>query len=131
MKYMVTVNGKNYEVEVEKGKATVLNTSEACAAPAAVTEAQSAPAAPAAPAPAAPAAPSNTEGKVLSSPMPGVILDIKKSAGDPVKRGETILILEAMKMENEIAATKDGIITQVMTVNGATVNTGDPLVVIL
>ncbi len=62
--------------------------------------------------------------------MPGTILQIKKNSGDKVSRGEILFILEAMKMENEILAPKDGVIAQVVAVKGSNVNTGDVLAVI-
>lgn len=128
MKYIVTVNGKNYEVEVEKTTARVTNVSQATSAPT-----QTPSPAPVA-APANPAQEQNFEvsasGEVLKSPMPGVILDIKKSAGAAVKKGEVLIILEAMKMENEIVSPKDGVIAQVVTSNGASVKTNDALLVI-
>ncbi len=130
MKYKVTLNGKTYEVEVEEGKAVLLDEYEALApakeAPAA------APVAAAAPAPAAaPAAPVNlAAGETIASPMPGNILRIDVKQGDTVKAGQILIILEAMKMENEIVAPKDGTVAQVVTSKGAVVETGSPLVVI-
>lgn len=130
MKYKVTLNGKTYEVEVEEGKAVLLDEYEALApdkeAPAA------APVAAAAPAPAAaPAAPVNlVAGETIASPMPGNILRIDVKQGDTVKAGQILIILEAMKMENEIVAPKDGTVAQVVTSKGAVVETGSPLVVI-
>jgi glutaconyl-CoA/methylmalonyl-CoA decarboxylase subunit gamma len=124
MKYIVTINDKSYEVEVEKGTAEVLHITTAVPppthAPAAVAPA--APAAPVAPAPAKP-----VSGEVVAAPMPGVIVNILKKPGDPVKRGDTILTMEAMKMENEIAAPRDGVVAQILTAKGATVSTGTPL----
>lgn len=130
MKYKVTLNGKTYEVEVEEGKAVLLDEYEALApakeAPAA------APVAAAAPAPAAaPAAPVDlAAGETIASPMPGNILRIDVKQGDTVKAGQILIILEAMKMENEIVAPKDGTVAQVVTSKGAVVETGSPLVVI-
>ncbi len=130
MKYKVTLNGKTYEVEVEAGKAVLLDEYEACApaapAPVAATASvQAAPAAPAAPAPVSLAA-----GEPVNSPMPGNILRIDVKQGDKVKAGQVLVILEAMKMENEIPAPKDGTVVQVVTSKGAVVETGAPLVVI-
>ncbi len=135
MKYIVTINDKNYEVEVEQGEAKVLAVTQAAAAPAAVSAAAaaSAPAAapPTVPAPAAPAAPGQPIiGDALPAPMPGVILNILKKEGDVVKSGDIVLIMEAMKMENEIVATRGGMITKVFVAKGATVTTGDPLVAV-
>ncbi|MGN0631872.1 MAG: biotin/lipoyl-containing protein [Ruminococcus sp.] len=131
MKYKVTLNGKTYEVEVEAGKAILLDEYEALApaqaAPAPVPAAAAAPAA--APAPA-PAAVSLAEGQTVESPMPGNILSVNVNQGDKVKEGQVLAILEAMKMENEIPAPKDGTIVQVVTSKGAVVETGSPLFVI-
>jgi biotin carboxyl carrier protein len=116
-KYNITVNGNTYEVFVEEADGAV-------AAPVA------APAAPAAtPAPAA--APAVTgSGEAVSAPMPGNILKVNVNVGDAVKSGAVLVVLEAMKMENEIMAPKDGTVTQVLVSKGSTVDTGAPLVVI-
>lgn len=134
MKYIVTLNGKNYEVEVERGQATVLKVEQAPAAPvAAPAPAPAAPApAPAAPAPAPAAAQpapqaANVAGEPIKAPMPGTILSIKVTPGAAVKKGDVVVILEAMKMENEIFAPRDGTVAQVVTTQGASVNTGDVL----
>jgi biotin carboxyl carrier protein len=128
MKYIVTLNEKNYEVEVEKGVAQVLSVNAAPKGSAAPVAAPAAPvAAPAAPV-AAPATPA--EGEIVAAPMPGTIISIAKNPGDSVKRGDTLLVLEAMKMENEIAAPRDGVVAQVLTAKGANVSTGTPLVTI-
>ena len=129
MKYKVTLNGRTYEVEVEAGKAMLLSEYEAVApAPAAAPAAPAA--APAAPA-AAPAAPAVTgSGEAVNAPMPGNILKVNVKVGDAVKSGTVLVVLEAMKMENEIMAPKDGTVTQVLVSKGSTVDTGAPLVVI-
>lgn len=128
MKYKVTLNGKIYEVEVEKGEAVLLKEYAAAApapAPAAATPA--APAAPA-PAPAAPAASANLgAGRVVGAPLPGTVLQVKGSEGQKVKAGETIIIIEAMKMENEVVAPVDGTITSIVAQKGAAVQANDPL----
>ena len=130
MKYKVTLNGRTYEVEVEAGKAMLLSEYEAIA-PAPVAAAPAASAAPAAAAPAAPAAPVVTgAGEAVNAPMPGNILKVNVKAGDAVKSGTVLVVLEAMKMENEIMAPKDGTVTQVLVSKGSTVDTGAPLVVI-
>lgn len=130
MKYKVTLNGKTYEVEVEKGKAILLDEYEALAPAPAAAAAPAPAAAPAAPA-AAPAAPVNlAAGETVAAPMPGNILRIDVKQGDTVKEGQILVILEAMKMENEIVAPKDGTVAQVVTSKGAVVDTGSPLVVI-
>ena len=131
MKYKVTLNGRSYEVEVEAGKAMLLDEYEAIA-PAPAAAAPVAAAAPAAAAPAAaPAAPAVTgAGDPVNAPMPGNILKVNVKAGDKVKSGTVLVVLEAMKMENEIMAPKDGTVTQVLVSKGSTVDTGAPLVVI-
>ena len=130
MKYKVTLNGRTYEVEVEAGKAMLLDEYEAIA-PAPVAAAPVA--APAAEAPAAaPAAAAvvTGAGEPVNAPMPGTILKVNVTQGQTVKSGTVLCVLEAMKMENEIMAPKDGTVTQVVTSKGATVNTGDALVVL-
>ena len=131
MKYKVTLNGRTYEVEVEAGKAMLLDVYEAIAsAPAAAAPVAAAAPAAAAPA-AAPAAPAVTgAGDPVNAPMPGNILKVNVKAGDKVKSGTVLVVLEAMKMENEIIAPKDGTVTQVLVSKGSTVDTGAPLVVI-
>lgn len=126
MKYKVTLNGKTYEVEVEKGKAILLDEYEALA-PAPVQAEAPAPVA-AAPAPAAPV--NLAAGETVAAPMPGNILRVEVKQGDTVKSGQILVILEAMKMENEIVAPKDGTVAQVVTSKGAVVDTGSPLVII-
>lgn len=128
MIYKVTLNGKVYEVEVEKGEAVIQAEYEAAlpAAPAA------APAAPAASAPSAAAAsaaaPAAQAGAgTVPSPLPGNINEVRFSAGQTVKAGDVVIILEAMKMENEIVAPKAGTLTKIHVQKGAVVNTGDPL----
>ena len=133
MKYKVTLNNRTYEVEVEEGKAMLVDEYEAYApaAPAPVAAAPVA-AAPAA-APAAPAAPAGAAlaaGEVVKSPMPGNILKINVSQGQKVNEGDVLIVLEAIKMENEIVATKSGTVAQIVTAKGAVVETGAPLVVI-
>ncbi len=128
MKYKVTLNKRVYEVEVEEGSAMLVDEYE-LAAPAA-------PAAPvpvavaAAPVAAAPAAAGLAAGTVVEAPMPGNVLKINVAQGQTVKEGDVLLVLEAMKMENEITATKSGTVAQIVTAKGAVVETGSPLVVI-
>ena len=133
MKYKLTLNGRTYEVEVEAGQAMLLSEYEAiaptpaAAAPAAAPAPSAAPAAPAAPA----AAPAVTgAGEPVNAPMPGTILKVNVASGDKVKAGTVLVVLEAMKMENEILAPKDGTVTQVLVSRGASVDTGAPMVVI-
>ena len=111
-KYRVTVNGTVYEIELEE----LIGTAPAPAV-----------AAPAAPAPAA-AAPEG--GEQVTAPMPGTILSINVAAGDTVKRGQVLMILEAMKMENEIMCPCDGKVVSVNTYTGGTVESGTLLCVI-
>lgn len=128
MKYKVTLNNRTYEVEVEAGQAMLVDEYEAYApAPAAAAPA------PVAAAPAAAsvsAAPALAAGEVVKSPMPGNILKINVTVGQKVNEGDTLLVLEAMKMENEIAAPKAGTVAQIIVSKGAVVETGAPLVVI-
>ncbi|MDO5490813.1 MAG: biotin/lipoyl-containing protein [Bacillota bacterium] len=120
-KYNITVNGTTYAVEVEEAGGAAAPTPAAAARPAA-------PAPVAAPAPAAkPAAAPAGGGGALTAPMPGTILDIKVSEGAAVTAGQVVLILEAMKMENEISAPADGIVASISVVKGASVNSGDTL----
>ena len=119
----VTVNGKAYDVQVEELGAN--------AAPAPVAAAPAPAAAPADPAPAAApaapaAAPSGSE--TISAPMPGTILSVNVKAGDSVKSGDVLLILEAMKMENEIMAPRDGVVAAVMVNKGESVDSGKPMI---
>ena len=131
MKYKVTLNNKTYEVEVESGEAMLVDEYEAYAPAAPAPVAAPAPAAaPAAAAPAAPAGAALAAGEVVKSPMPGNILKINVSNGQKVNEGDVLLILEAMKMENEVVATKAGTVAQIVVAKGAVVETGAPLVVI-
>lgn len=133
MKYKVTLNKRVYEVEVEKGSAMLVDEYElaAPAAPAAPAPVDApAPVAAAAPAAAAPAAAGLAAGTVIEAPMPGNVLKINVAQGQTVKEGDVLLVLEAMKMENEITATKSGTVAQIVTAKGAVVETGSPLVVI-
>ena len=109
--YKVNVNGTEYKVAIE-----LISEEEAKAAPAAK------PAAAPAPAPAA-----TGEGEAVSCPMPGTILDVKVKVGDAVKKGQVLMILEAMKMDNEIMAGCDGTVTSINVQNGQSVENGTPL----
>ena len=130
MKYKVTLNDRVYEVEVEQGEAMLLNeyqlSAPAAAAPAAVLAAAPAPAAPA---PAAPSA-ALAAGEAVKSPMPGNVLKICVTQGQKVSEGDVLLILEAMKMENEVVSTRSGTVARIAVNTGAVVETGTPLVII-
>lgn len=128
--YKVTVNGQSYDVSVEEVGAapTAPRAAAPAAAPAPVQAAPAAaPAAPAAAPAAAQFAPS-AGAMSIKSPMPGTVLSFKVQAGQQVNRGDVLLILEAMKMENEIVATQAGKVVNLCVSAGASVNTGDPLV---
>ena len=131
MKYKVTLNGRTYEVEVEAGKAMLLD-EYAAVAPVAAPVAAPAAAPVAAPvaAPAAAPAVSVSGGTTVSAPMPGNILKVNVSVGQTVKEGDLLVVLEAMKMENEIYAPCSGTVTAVPVTKGATVDTGAAMVVI-
>ena len=130
MKYKVTLNNRVYEVEVEQGEAMLVDEYE-LAAPAPPAPAAAAAAPVAAAAPAAAAAPvAVAAGEAVKSPMPGNILKINVTQGQKVNEGDVIMILEAMKMENEIVATRSGTIAQIAVSKGAVVETGAVLAVI-
>ena len=131
MKYKVHLGNKIYEVEVEEGQAMLLDEYEAKAPAAPAPAAAPVPAAAAAPAaPAAPAPAQVSEGTQVTSPLPGNVLAIKVKVGDAVKAGDAVAIVEAMKMENEIAAPCDGVVKQIVKDKGSVVATGDVLLVI-
>ncbi len=124
---IITVNGVSYDVQVEEVNGTAAPRA-AAPAPAAAPAAASAPVAAPAPAPA-PAKPAGAQGSVkVQAPMPGTILSVKVSVGQQVKKGDTVAVLEAMKMENEIPAPQDGTVSSVDVSNGATVETGATIV---
>ena len=132
MRYKVTLNNKVYEVEVEESSAMLVDEYEALApvAPAAPVAPVAAPA-PAAPAAAPAAAPvAAAAGEQVTAPMPGTILKVNAAQGAAVKKGDILVVLEAMKMENEILAPRDGTVAQVAVAKGNTVDTGALLVVL-
>lgn len=131
--FKITVNGKAYDVQVEE------NGVASAAVPAAPVATPTAPAPVAAPAPAAapapvaeaPAAPAAAgEGTAVEAPMPGTILKVLVSNGQAVKSGDAVVVLEAMKMENEISAPCDGTVTSVCVNNGDSVDAGKVLLTI-
>ena len=128
-KFRINVNGVDHIVEVEElsSSASVAPAAAPAAAPAPVAAPAPAPA----PAPAAPAAapaPAPAGGQTVTAPMPGNILKVNVTAGQAVKAGQVLCVLEAMKMENEIMAPCDGKVAQVLVSKGATVDTDAPLV---
>ena len=132
MKYVVTLNGKKYDVEVNESEAVITSVSNAAPAAAPVASVAAAPAPAASTAPSAPAAVVGTavSGTQITSPMPGTILKLNVAEGQAVKAGDVVLILEAMKMENEIVAPCDGTIKQLLVSKGSTVDTDQILAVL-
>ena len=124
-KYKITVNGKTYQVEVEEisGQTTTTPTQtnptvNTPVAPETIQQPKPQP---------QPQNPGTTGTHKITCPMPGTIMSIKTKPGDKIQKGDVIMILEAMKMENEIIAPEDGVITSIDTSEGASVNTGDIL----
>ena len=137
MKYCVTINNKRYEVEVEKGSAAIVNTTEIpLEVIKNINQAKEQVAAEAlAPKVAEPSEKaveviSEAGREVVKAPMAGIILDIKVNAGSAVKKGDILLMLEAMKMENEITSHVDGIVADIKVAKGASVSADDVLIVI-
>lgn len=132
-KFLIKVNGNQYEVEVEEVRdgSAAYEPQVSYSAPVAAPAPKAAPTPAPAAAPKA-AAPKNTAvpagATTIKSPMPGTILDVKVNSGDTVKKGQVLLILEAMKMENEIMAPQDGTVASINVSKGASVNAGDVLV---
>lgn len=130
--FNITVNGKTYQVEVEEVGGTVSAPAPRPAVSQAPSAAPAQAPAPVVQKPAPAAAPQEVPagGSAVNSPMPGTILDIKVTVGKAVKTGEVLMILEAMKMENEIMAPHDGTVASISAVKGASVNAGDVLIVL-
>ena len=123
MKYVVTLNGKDYEVEVDVLSEAIVTSVAPTAASAPAAPVATQPSAPATPAPA----PVSGSGTAVKAPMPGTILKVNVTAGQSVKAGDSMFILEAMKMENEIVAPSDGTVSQVVAAKGSSVATDDVL----
>ena len=123
-KYKITLNGKAYEIEVEK--MSDAQAASAAQAPAPAASAAKTPAAPSAVASSAPAsAPvSGTGAGSVNAPMPGTILKVNKAVGDKVEVGEAVVVLEAMKMENDITSNKAGVLKSIAVNKGDTVAAG-------
>lgn len=121
-RFLIKINGKTYDAEVE-----VVGTSASApvAAPAAAPRAAAPAAAPAAPAPAA--APAAGGPANVTSPLPGTVLRLCKNTGDTVAAGEVVMIVESMKMENEVVAPEGGRIASIAVAAGSAINTGDLL----
>lgn len=131
-KFLIKVNGSQYEVEVEEIRDGVLPVPSAAGMtqPVQVTAAapiQTQTAAPAAPVEKKAVSNGPVGATKITAPMPGTILKVAANAGDTVKRGQVLLILEAMKMENEIVAPSDGTVASINVAKGASVNAGDLL----
>lgn len=125
----VVVNGVDYEVEIEGAKASTVSKPQVSPAPKSANSAMITPST-ATPSPRiAPAAPS-TSGSSVKCPLPGTVLSVKVAVGDTVAAGQTLVVLEAMKMENNIDADRAGVVKQILVQQGATVMEGDVLIVI-
>ena len=127
MIYVVNINNKEYEVEVEKGKANLIKTTEVAPK---VSEAIPIPAAAPVSAPVSAPEQEAVDGTSVEAPMPGTILDIKVNTGDKVNKGQLLVILEAMKMENEIYAPAEGTVVQVLVSKGSSVDTNETMMVL-
>ena len=124
----VVVNGVDYEVEIEGAKASTVSKPQVAPAPKSANSAMITPSS-ATPSPRiAAAAPSS--GYSVKCPLPGTVLSVKVAAGDTIAAGQTLVVLEAMKMENNIDADRGGVVKQVLVQQGATVMEGDVLIVI-
>ncbi len=119
-KFIVTVNGVSYDVEVEEKDAALVQPAVKEQTRTAVQPAENKPAA------VKPAAVSGA-GNPVKAPLPGTVLEVRASKGQAVKAGDVLMILEAMKMENEILAPADGTVSEIVASKGAEVGTGDIL----
>ena len=126
-KFLIKVNGNQYEVEVEEVRdGSVVAEPATYSAPAPKAPAAAPASAPAAAAPKKDTAVPAGAAKI-TAPMPGTVLGVKVNSGDAVKKGQVMLVLEAMKMENEIVATQDGTVASINVAKGSSVNAGDVL----
>ena len=131
--YRITVDGTAYTVEVEDlapGTSAHVSAPAPAAVSAPAPAPAAAPAAAPAPTPAPAASPAATGGTPVTAPMPGKVLRVVVANGAAVKNGDLVLILEAMKMENEIFSPADGVVRDVRVRDGETVNTGDAMMII-
>ncbi|MCI7307466.1 biotin/lipoyl-containing protein [Alistipes senegalensis] len=124
----VVVNGVDYEVEIEGAKASTVSKPQVAPAPKSANSAMITPST-ATPSPRIAAAAPST-GYSVKCPLPGTVLSVKVAAGDTIAAGQTLVVLEAMKMENNIDADRGGVVKQVLVQQGATVMEGDVLIVI-
>lgn len=132
MKYKITLNNRVYEVEVEQGEAILQSEYDAAAPGAGLTDTAIPMHSAVAPAPAPATAPNlgSEDGEAISAPLPGTVLRINVESGDAVKKGQVLLIIEAMKMETEVVASRNCSVLRVVAAQGKQVKTGDPLVII-
>ena len=136
-KFKISIDGTQYLVEMEEvgaPQATPADAAPVAAAPAPAPAPAAAQAPAPAPAPAAPepapapaATPAPAGAHVQNAPMPGTIIDIHVNVGDTVTANQPVMVLEAMKMENEVVAERDGVVASIDVAKGAMVNPGDPL----
>lgn len=121
MKYKIRLNGTVYEVEVEKGNAQLLREYEAVSAPAEAKA--SSPVTEAVPVPVA-----ATGGRFITAPLPGTVTEIRVSVGQKIAAGEIVGVIEAMKMQNEVAASEGGTVAAIIATKGAQIQSGEPFV---
>ena len=126
MKYVVTLNGKDYEVEVDELSEAIVTSVAPTAASAPAAPVATQPSAPATPAPA----PVSGSGTAVKAPMPGTILKVNVTAGQSVKAGDIMFILEAMKMENEIRSVADGVVKEIFVEENTKVGLNDRIMVV-